>query len=38
MLLLQVADTTAKLIDTAAKTTQQLAQIPAEELRFGDLL
>jgi len=38
MLLLQVADTTAKLIDTAAKGTQQLAQIPAEELRFGDLL
>jgi biopolymer transport protein ExbB len=38
MLLLQVADTAAKLIDTTAKTTQQLAQIPAEELRFGDLL
>jgi biopolymer transport protein ExbB len=39
MLLLQVAaDTTAKLIDTAAKGTQQLAQIPTEELRFGDLL
>ena len=38
MLLLQVADTTAKLIDTAAKATQQLAQIPEEELRFGDLL
>jgi biopolymer transport protein ExbB len=38
MLLLQVADTTAKLIDTAAKGAQQLAQIPTEELRFGDLL
>ena len=38
MLLLQVADTAAKLIDTTAKTTQQLAQIPTEELRFGDLL
>ncbi|WP_374948702.1 MotA/TolQ/ExbB proton channel family protein [Mucilaginibacter sp.] len=38
MLLLQVADTTAKLIDTAARTTQQLATQPTEELRFGDLL
>jgi biopolymer transport protein ExbB len=38
MLLLQVADTAAKVIDTTAKATQQLAQIPAEELRFGDLL
>lgn len=38
MLLLQVADTAAKLIDTTQQATQQLKQIPTEELRFGDLL
>lgn len=38
MLLLQVADTAAKVIDTAQQATQQLKQIPTEELRFGDLL
>jgi biopolymer transport protein ExbB len=37
-LLMQVTDTTAKLIDTAHQAAQQLAKIPEEELRFGDLL
>ena len=38
MLFMQVTDTAAKLLDTTKQATQQLAQIPTEELRFGDLL
>jgi len=38
LLFAQVADTASKLIDTAKQASQQLAKIPDEELRFGDLL
>jgi biopolymer transport protein ExbB len=38
LLLLQVTDTVHKIIDTANHAAQQLASLPPEELRFGDLL
>lgn len=37
-LFLQITDTAHKIIDTANHAGQQLAQIPQQELRFGDLL
>jgi len=38
LLFLQAADTAHKIIDTVKTAGQQLAPIPSEELRFGDLL
>ncbi len=38
LLFLQVTDTLHKLVDTANHAGQQLAPIPEQELRFGDLL
>jgi len=38
LLFLQVADTAHKIIDSANHAGQQLAPIPDQELRFGDLL
>ncbi|MBK0380776.1 MotA/TolQ/ExbB proton channel family protein [Mucilaginibacter segetis] len=37
-LLLQVADTAARLLDTTTQAATQVSQIPDQELRFGDLL
>jgi biopolymer transport protein ExbB len=38
LLFIQAADTAHKLIDTAKHVGQQLAALPQEDLRFGDLL
>jgi biopolymer transport protein ExbB len=38
LLFLQAADTAHKIVDTVRTAGQQLAPIPSEELRFGDLL
>jgi len=38
LLFLQVADTAHKILDSVSRGGQQLAPIPDQELRFGDLL
>ena len=38
LLFLQATDTLHKVIDTAKHAAQQLAPIPEQELRFGDLI
>jgi biopolymer transport protein ExbB len=38
LLLLQVTDTAHKIVDTVNHGAQQLAAMPGDELRFGDLL
>lgn len=38
LLFLQITDTAHKIMDSVKTTTQQLAPIPQQELRFGDLI